>query len=73
MTREKFITALRAELLAHYAWTADRDKLDRFMDSVRATLRGDSSWCADGAAARTAWRVIGGRGRVSLKALRALP
>ena len=43
------------------------------MLSVRATLRGPvATWNFDGPATVAAWRAIGGKGKPTLKALRAL-
>lgn len=76
MTREKFTETLRALIVERHAWAADADKLARFMGAVAATLRGDAGgpyFDHTGNATKDAWRAIGGKGRPSLKALRALP
>ena len=75
MTKTAFLAAYRAELLAIYSWTIDADKLARFCESgVVATLNtGVKTWDHTGAAALAAWRTIGGKGKPTLKALRALP
>lgn len=75
MTKAQFLTALRAELLAHYGeqWASDPEKLQRFMvrttemlDTVSTTVN------IEGPAFVEAWRAIGGKGRPTYKALRAL-
>jgi hypothetical protein len=72
MTRELFLTAYRKQLLHRYTWAADATKLDRFMQSVQETLSGGNTWNHDGEAVTTAWKVIGGKGKPTKKALRAL-
>lgn len=73
MTREEFLAAYRAALVDAYMWASDDAHLSRFMDSVQRTLNGASAWNHDGDAVVTAWRAIGGKGKPTLKALRALP
>ena len=75
MTREKFIAAYRAFAVANYAWTADAAKLDSFLsDSVEPTLSTERTlWIWDGPGSKAAWKAIGGKGKMTLKALRALP
>lgn len=70
-TKEEFLTAYEACLLC-YTWAADPAKLAKFMASVRATLDGASTWNHDGDAVNAAWKLVGGKGKPSLKALRAL-
>lgn len=73
MTKQAFLDAYRAELLARYPWAQDEAKLGRFMSSVYATLRGSiNHWNNDGEAVVAAWRKIGGKGKPTYKALRAL-
>lgn len=72
MTRTAFLAAYRAHLVAMYPWTADANKLDRFMTGVEDTLNGGHQWNHDGQAVTAAWREIGGKGKPTLKALRAL-
>jgi len=73
MTRQAFLKAYRNSLLAAYAWAGDAAKLDHFMASVSATLDGANTWNHTGEAVTAAWHWIGGKGRPTLKALRALP
>lgn len=69
MTKQAFLAAYRDAL----ALAADAAKLDRFMVSVAATLEGPrATWNHDGDAVTAAWRAIGGKGKPTLKALRAL-
>ena len=72
MTRQNFVTAYRAELIARYEWTRDIGKLDRFMLSVSDTLNGANTWNPEGEAVTAAWHAIGGKGKPTKKALRAL-
>ena len=72
MTKVDFYIAYRAKLVATYPWAANVDKLERFMNGVEETLNGGSRWNHDGEAVTAAWRAIGGKGKPTLKALRAL-
>ena len=72
MTKNDFIAAYRAELLANYQWATDTAKLDRFMTVVADTLAGANTWNHNGIAVTAAWRTIGGKGTPTKKALRAL-
>ena len=73
MTQQAFIDAYRVNLIQMYAWAQDAAKLDRFLKSCRDTLAGTTnSWSHDGDAVNAAWKSIGGKGRPTLKALRAL-
>jgi hypothetical protein len=73
MTRTAFLTAYRTELIARYSWAADVEKLDRFMNSCAETIgTARTTWNHDGEAVTAAWRSIGGKGKPTLKALRAL-
>ncbi len=73
MTRAAFLAAYSSLLQAAYAW-ATGDKLARFLASCDASLTGPlATWNHDGDCVRDAWRAIGGKGRPTLKALRALP
>ena len=72
MTKQAFLAAYRAALVA-YPWAADAARLDKFMASVAATIEGPhATWNHDGDAVTAAWRAIGGKGKPTLKALRAL-
>lgn len=76
MTREKFTEVLRALIIERYPWASDAEKLARFMAAVDRTLSGSAEgpyWNPDGDTTRDAWRAIGGKGRPTRKALRALP
>lgn len=73
MTKAAFLHQYEVELRARYAWTLNAEKHQRFMDSVCATITTDAkSWNHDGEAVVAAWRAIGGKGKPTLKALRAL-
>lgn len=71
-TKTEFLSAYRAALPAAYPWAADAAKLHRFMESVETTLGGGNTWNHDSEVAKQAYKAIGGIGRYSLKALRAL-
>lgn len=73
MTKEKFLTNYRDEIMSRYEWAYDVDKLDRFMASVRRTITTQAkTWNHDGDAVMAAWRSVGGKGKPTLKGLRAL-
>lgn len=73
MTRGAFLAAYRAHLPKAYSWAADEAKLHKFMSSVEDTISGRAnSWNFNGDAVTAAWREIGGKGKPSLTALRAL-
>lgn len=74
MTRDAFLAAYERQLVATYEWAADVEQRARFMDKVRETLTTDRSpWAYDGPCTTAAWREIGGKGKPTRKALRALP
>lgn len=73
MTKERFVLAYKAELLARYDWARNNnERLLRFLDNVRATLDGKNSWNHQGPAVTAAWHRIGGGSVPTLKALRGL-
>lgn len=62
--------------LAAYPWAQDPAKLERYMKVARECLEPEGSGISfeiKGVAAMAAWRAIGGKGKPSYKALRALP
>lgn len=73
MTKTAFIVRYEQELVARYPWTKDAAKLTRFIQTVADTLAGGAGWQHEGDAVTAAWRAIGGKGKPTLKALRALP
>jgi hypothetical protein len=74
MTRNAFLLAYEAELVARYDWAADTGKLAGFLANVRTTISTPRAlWNHDGDAVTAAWLEIGGNGKPTLKALRALP
>lgn len=76
MTRQAFLKAYEAMVVAKFgnAWASDQAKLDHFMIAVEATLAGPHiKWAWDGTGSLEVWRQIGGKGKLTLKALRALP
>ena len=74
MTKQKFLEAYRNYCVATYAWAADVPKLASFMTSVEQTLTTErTSWVWDGTGSKAAWKAMGAKGPMTLKALRALP
>jgi hypothetical protein len=74
MTKAAFLEAYRAEIISRYEWAKDTAKLTAFMLSVKHSIEGTSSqWANSGEALMAAWRAIGGKGKPTYKALRALP
>lgn len=76
MTKEAFLAALREQLKMLYGsgWASDEAKLARFMSAVEETIHSPRNiWNMDGPATVAAWRQIGGKGKPTYKALRALP
>jgi len=72
-TRSAFLETYRAELLARYGWAGDPHRLSTFMASVTTTLNTKTaSWNSTGEAVEAAWKKIGGKGKATYKALRAL-
>jgi hypothetical protein len=73
MTKAAFLKAYETRIVASHAWAKDTTRLAIFMRAVSETLSGVSgSWDHRGGAAVEAWRDIGGKGKPTLKALRAL-
>jgi hypothetical protein len=74
VTKEAFKRELRASLLATYAWAQDGAKLDRFMVVVDETINTNKNkFSLDSPMCVQTWRVIGMKGKLTYKALRALP
>lgn len=73
LTKRSFIKLYREKLIALCPWAKDEAKLDKFMASVIGTIQGENTWNRDGEAALAAWRELGGKGKITLKALRELP
>lgn len=75
MTKSSFITALRTAIEAkNYPWAARPGAIDAMMGEVSVTLHSKRNTVAiDGPSFIEAWRAIGGKGKPTYKALRALP
>lgn len=74
MSQAAFLTCYRDVLWATYVWAQDDSKLALFMVGVQRTIEGpEKTWNHDGPAVTAAWRIMGGKGKPTLKALRALP
>jgi hypothetical protein len=79
MTKTAFLEAYRAEIIKSYQWAQNEEKLNNFMSNVRQTIcaveifRAPATWNNSGEALMAAWRAIGGKGKPTYKALRALP
>lgn len=73
MTKIAFLAAYRADLLQRYEWARDAAKLHRFFESVEQTINGGpATWNFSGESVTAAWKAIGGKGKPTLKGLRAL-
>lgn len=80
-TKEAFIAAYTELIRTHCAWASDTGRLAAFVQTVRNTivadghLPGGGVWGFDASSAiqRQAWQLAGGKGRLTLKGLRALP
>lgn len=74
MTKQAFIEAYTALMVAQYEWARDPARLERALEAVRNTLysRRGQQWDQNGKSTAVAWKAIGCKGRPTLKALRAL-
>jgi hypothetical protein len=72
-TKRHFIAAYANALTRAYPWAQDDEKMSKFLDSVRKTLDGAGTWHHEGDCVAEAWKEVGGKGKPTLKALRALP
>lgn len=73
MTKTEFLKTYET-LLSDLPWARVPGKLETFMSSCRETITGPvATWQHDGKLSQSAWRAIGGHGRVTLRALRSLP
>jgi len=74
MTKTELLAAYRADLLERYAWAVNINNLDRMVSSAERTIRTTAAtWHHNGISMSAAWRRLGGKGRPTLKAMRALP
>lgn len=74
MSQASFLATYREILYARYAWAQNDSKLALFMISVQRTIEGpEKTWNHDGDAVAATWRIMGGKGKLTIKALRALP
>lgn len=74
-TKSRFMLLYRDRLNAKYEWAQDDLSLSKFMARVGQTLdmaRG-GAWDHTGEDAQYVWKLLGGKGKVTLKGLRALP
>lgn len=73
-SQASFLASYHDVLRARYVWAQDDSKLALYMLSVKRTIEGpEKTWNHDGEAVTATWRIMGGKGTPSLKALRALP
>lgn len=73
MTKEKFYSAYRKYVCDNYKWSVDSAKLDGLMASVQTTMTSERTpWVWDGPGSKAAWKAIGCKGKMTLKALRAM-
>lgn len=75
MNRKAFIDAYLEKVRNRYAWAKDDARLAGFRDAVERTLdmTNGATWAWDAPMSHEAFREIGGKGKMTLKALRALP
>jgi hypothetical protein len=74
MTKAKFLADYRAALIARCDWALEPARLERFMQSVERTVRTQgNTWNHDSDIATQVLRAVGFKGKLTLKALRALP
>lgn len=74
MSQASFLATYRDLLHARYTWAQNDSTLALFMISVQRTIEGpEKTWNHDGEVVTATWRVMGGKGKPTLKALRALP
>jgi hypothetical protein len=71
--KSDFLVEYGIALKELYGWAHDEDKFMNFMEGCEDTIDGcNVSWNHNGEAVELAWKRIGGSGRPTLKALRAL-
>jgi hypothetical protein len=80
LSKNGFLEAYQRRLVCVYDWArADPHRLAKFMRGVACTiehpnaLEGSRGWDHHGDVSVAVWRELGGKGRPTLKALRALP
>ena len=74
MTKQIFLDALELELKARFAWAQEPPRLERYMSTVREMLAPHGHNGVEiGEATIAAARTVGVTGKVTYKALRALP
>jgi hypothetical protein len=75
-TQSFFLIEYRRQILLDYGddWAKDINKLNRFMTVCKETIEGKiNRWNQDSDCAKRAYRIIGCKGKTTLKGLRALP
>lgn len=73
MSKEDYIEAYAKMVKAECPWAADEERFTNFMAGMRLTVEGRGTvWIHDGPVAVAAWKSLGGKGKPTLKALRAL-
>lgn len=71
--RSSFLSIYETMLRERFDWAKSPEKLAAFMGNVvGAITTRATTWDHTGETARAAWRVSGGKGRPTLKALRAM-
>ena len=74
MTKTAFLAAYEAQLPKVHAWAMDPQRLENFMSAIRTYVRDNRrAWLWNSPSSQAAWRAIGCKGRISFKALCALP
>lgn len=75
MTRTAFLNAYRSMMIANHEWALDTKRLDSFMEMVALTIntRKNHVSLTTAPLAQRAFNSIGCEGRLTFKAIRALP
>ncbi len=75
-TKSEFLTKYEELLKDNFAWAKDEAKLRRFIDTaVKPSIEGGDNpvnWICEGSVVTRAFQDIGGRGKATLTAIRAL-
>jgi hypothetical protein len=73
MTKMDLLATYEAILIAECPWALDEAKLHKFMRSVELTITTEAAtWNHTTPLVAKAWRALGGKGKPTLKAMRAL-
>ena len=74
LTKTSFLHKYEQAIISTHPWASDDTKRAKFMEAVRMTLTTDKCpWQHQTALVTSVWKSLGGKGKPTLKALRALP